>query len=145
MLGTVDLQALEDLDRVAQFDRGDSPPGRKEGRWLDLGARRPQFANLATARAEQWRAYRRELEASASLRRSRRAPRDRDWERLRRLLRISVISSEDKVAWCRKFVEAYGEGPPDNPYSGELRRLLLASNPYLDFDDDDPYEPIDAP
>lgn len=145
VLGTMDLRALEDLDRVAQFDQSGAPPGRKEGRWLDLGARRPQFAALAAGRAEQWRTYRQELAASAELRRTRRGPRDRDWERLRRLLRISVISSEDKVIWCRRFVEAYGEGPPDNPYTVELRRLLLASNPYLDFDDDDPYEAIDAP
>ncbi len=145
VLGTLDLVALEDLDRVAQFDRGNAPPSRKEGRWLDLGARRPQFATLATARAEEWRVYREELDRSADLRRSRRSPRDRDWERLRRLLRISVISSEDKVVWCRRFLEAYGEGPPDNPYTQELRRLLLASNPYLDFDEDDPYEVIDGP
>ena len=122
--GNVDVEALERYDQVTTTDAGSASPEEKARAWRDLASKAPQFAVAARARADEWDRNAAQLKAAAEARRQRVAARDKDWERLSRLLPLKVVGDDDKKKWAKTFVDAYGNTWDDNPYLAELAPYL---------------------
>ncbi|MFH1725293.1 MAG: hypothetical protein ABII00_11830 [Elusimicrobiota bacterium] len=118
----VDVDALEKYDAVVKFDRDTATALEKAAKWRELAKAVPKFAGEAARRAEEWEEYERERAAAAVARRQRDDARDKDWEKLGRLLALSVVPAQDKERWANMFVEAYGSSPKDNPYMEDLSK-----------------------
>ncbi len=122
----MDVGALEAYDRVVRLDASDESPDAKANAWRELGRTTPQFRDVATARAQEWERQARQLRLAAEARKARAVARDKDWEKLRRILPLSVVSDDDKRRFARMFVEAYGVSEGDNPHVIQLASWLPA-------------------
>ncbi len=142
-LGEDDLAALEAYDETVRHDAGSAEPEAKARRWRQLASQAPRFAKLGAQRAAEWEAYGAARRRAADARKGRAEARDRDWRLLSRLLKLSVVSVEDKRRWVDGFLDAYGDKPRDNPYVTRLRKMMDAIDPYGPIDG--PYGPIDSP
>ncbi len=123
-LGDVDVEAYELYDRVVRLDRAGQTPLEKAKAWRELADRVPQWAEAATRRADEWEKYQAQMDAAEVARKARAEARDRDWEKLRRLLPLEVVPEDDKRRWAELFVNAYGRTMAENPYGPVLARYL---------------------
>ncbi len=119
-LGEADVEALEDYDATVKKERSDVPAARKAEAWRALAREAPRYATLAAERAAAWDEYARQEKAVAEARRKRDDARQRDWNKLSRLLRLEVVPHEDKKRWARAFLDAYGSDPKTNPHATAL-------------------------
>ena len=124
--GNVDVEAIEKYDQVTTLDGGEAGPEEKAKAWRDLASKAPQFAVAARARADEWDRNAAQLRAAAEAARQRVAARDKDWERLSRLLPLKVVGDDDKKKWAKTFVDAYGTSWEDDPYVDQLAAYLPA-------------------
>ncbi|MBI5209398.1 MAG: SUMF1/EgtB/PvdO family nonheme iron enzyme [Elusimicrobia bacterium] len=118
-----DVDALEKYDAVARFEKGDASPEEKARRWQAFAGEAPpssKYARLGATRAGEWERYAGALKAAEEAKARRAETRDRDWDKLRRLLALSVVSPAEKQRFAKVFVEAYGRKLEDNPWLGEL-------------------------
>ncbi len=126
----VDVEALELFDAAVKSDR-DPKVATKEkiARWQAVLDRAPRYRETAEARLSEWRRYQLQTaaidEAKARLK--------TDWEKLSRLLALSVVTDEDKRNWASAFVESYGWDPAKNPYIGERALLGWVSGGSTDW------------
>lgn len=109
----INVDALEAYDAVVKFDRGPGEPEAKAQRWSTLAARHATYRDQATRRAERWQAYAKAL-------RERVEARDRDWAKLSRLLRLEVVTAEEKAGWAKEFLDTYGHSVRVNPHAPDL-------------------------
>jgi len=114
-LGSVDVAALEMYDTIATYEKGDGLAAEKAVRWRQLAAAAPQFTEMALKRAVQWEIFAAQQEAADAARWKRIDARDADWEKLSRLLALSVVSAKDKGDWSGQFVKAYLKSPGIEP------------------------------
>lgn|GEM_PF-2163872 len=123
-LREVDVESLEKYAAVVRFDKSDASPDDKAARWRDLARSEPKFSDVATKRAVEWKRFGAQQRAAEEARRKRAAARDADWERLRRLLDLTVVADAEKRRWATAFVQAYGTSVSDNPYAPFLAPWL---------------------
>jgi formylglycine-generating enzyme required for sulfatase activity len=128
----VDVETMEQYDRVVRLDESKPRPGEEEDlakkkaqAWKELAERAPSLREQALRRASEWEEHARQLRALKEARIARTIARDKDWAKLSRLLPLRVIPEETKRKWASDFVQAYGTRYSDNPYCAGLR-------PYLD-------------
>jgi formylglycine-generating enzyme required for sulfatase activity len=120
----VDVEALEKYQTALKVDRSQAGPDVKSKAWRDLAAAAPKFAADANKRAEEWARYDAALKAKAAAAWARLEARDRDWNKLKRLLLLEVVSDDDKRRWAVDFVNTYGRTYDQNPYAGSLAAFL---------------------
>ena len=123
-LGTVDVDAMEQYDRTLNLDRSNATAADKIASWRELARKSAQFRDLANRRAGEWERHVAEQKAADEVQRVRRLERDKDWNRLSRLLPLGVVKVEDKRRWAAAFVAAYGNKMSDNPYTPTLAAWL---------------------
>jgi hypothetical protein len=120
----VEVEALEQYDRVVKLDRSDAPPAEKSRTWRALASSAPLFRETAIRRAMEWDRLLAEQQAAESARAARKAARDKDWARLSRLLPLEVVPPGDKQRWAIVFVAAYGDAQEEDPYIRQLAPFL---------------------
>ncbi len=111
--GDIDVEGLEAYDRVVKFDRGEGTPEAKARRWTTLGREHPAYRAQAERRADQWRTY-------DKARRAQLEAREGDWSKLSRLLRLEVVTTDEKSRWAKQFLDAYGHSVRENPHAPAL-------------------------
>ncbi len=122
----VDVAALERYSEVLRFDKGSAAPKDKASRWAEYAKRPGPFRKIARERAAEWARYAEAVARREAAERKRVEARERDWDKLRRLLELpeEVVSLEQKRTWCAQFVSTYGDGPPANPHTPDLAPFL---------------------
>ena len=136
--GSVDVEVLERYEVASKADQ--------EGSTVSVASRIEQWGRLRGASGEIGEIARRrlrELEAfeaarqeslgrlreisrrDQELERERQAQMKRDWEKLSRLLPLTVLSKEDKLRWLEAFLESYGAVEGLNPYVRESQVVAL--------------------
>jgi formylglycine-generating enzyme required for sulfatase activity len=133
--------ANEEYQSVVNFDQGKATPQEKIARWQDLKNRLPSYATQASQRILEWENWLQEdarkkanleklYQGMIELDQKRKKKRDDDWQKLSQLLKLEVVSEEDKLNWVEAFVEAYGVHEKLNPYfisiEGKYLRHLKA-------------------
>jgi hypothetical protein len=114
--GDVDVEALELYDAAVRIDRDDNVPAVKKMQlWEAVALRFPQYKRAAKERMAAWSDYARE---EAAFEKVRLRP-NQDFEKLKRLLKLDIVSESDKEQWALAFVEAYGADPEKNPHLGD--------------------------
>jgi hypothetical protein len=114
-LGGVDVDALEKYDAAVKYDKADNSPELKAKTWRQLAADAPKFADLAEKRALEWDRFAEQKGAIEWARRKRLKARDKDWDKLDRLLGLDVVSEKDKREWADRFLAAYRRTPGIEP------------------------------
>ena len=124
--GNADVEGFEKYDVVVKLDKTDASADDKARSWDALAQTVPKLADIALARAAEWRRYAEQERAAEAARKARVEARDKDWAKLGRLLALSVVSDDDKKKWAKTFVDAYGTSWEDDPYVGQLAAYLPA-------------------
>lgn len=122
----LDMDALQQYNEAVELDESRALPADKASKWRELAKIAPQFRDKAEARAIKWERYAQEQIDGADARRTIAENRDRDWDKLSKLLLMKVVPLADKKRWAMAFFEAYGKDPEDNPYLHELSSYLPA-------------------
>ena len=116
--GDVDVTAIELYDAAVQADQDESvAPKEKISKWLVVKKKAPKFRKHATDRIVAWREHIRTKKQIEQIQKKRAAKMLKDWNKLSRLLRLKVVSDEDKQAWKEAFIASYGEEVKTNPYA----------------------------
>ncbi len=119
----VDVDALEKYNEATKLDKSDAPPSEKAASWRQLAKDAPKFADLAGKRADEWDSYEAQWKAAQAAEQQRLEARDKDWEKLGRLLALEVIPEGDKHHWSADFLKAYWKMPGIEP---EMAKALAA-------------------
>lgn len=109
-----------------KFDKSRSSPEEKAARWRKLGSDFPKYGEIAEARAVDWERYASEMKMAEEAASQQSRLQNEDWDKLSRLLAISVVSSADKVKFSQKFIEAYSKSPGIEP---DMARAMAAFFP----------------
>ncbi len=117
--------------KVIDFDQSNASTHDKINQWENLAKEYPSYQNIAQQRISEWhnwqlqedqklRAYEKIYEQMISVEKKRSQKRDEDWRKLSKLLKLTVISEDDKNSWVEAFIEAYGVHELLNPYYLQL-------------------------
>lgn len=114
--GAVDVEELELFDSAV---KGEKDPGRSSAEklalWEKVKKGSKSFRTTAVERIEAWKQYIVEEKAALAAEKRLAEQRERDLGKLRKLLEMSVVGEEDKLAWLTAFETAYGRDPAKNP------------------------------
>ncbi|HPB51970.1 MAG TPA: hypothetical protein PLZ31_12220, partial [Myxococcota bacterium] len=125
-IGDVDVDGLEAYDAVVAIDRDQNKTVQDKIRaWEDLGRRFPSYASKATQRVADWRRYEAEVAEAKRVENLRREAMEKDWGKLSRLLKLKVISDEQKREWAAAFISAYGSDSTRNPHYRDLLQYTV--------------------
>ncbi|MBI5242519.1 MAG: SUMF1/EgtB/PvdO family nonheme iron enzyme [Elusimicrobia bacterium] len=119
-----DFAADAAFNAALEDDKSDAAAEQKAAIWRAVALKAPKHAQAAQKRAQDWDRYAEELRAAEEARARRAEIRDKDWQKLKRLLALSVVGEEDKRKFALTFVKAYGKTMEDNPYMPELLSAL---------------------
>jgi hypothetical protein len=150
--GEVDVENLEIYDSAVQIDKSEEfTPEEKIEQWEVVKTKVPSFREEAQYRIDQWLhylkqvlEYEREKRLQAEMKESRRqeaskklsellielveteqkrkVQMSKDFDKLKRLLNLSVVSQADKIKWVEAFIESYGAIVKLNQYLPQLLR-----------------------
>jgi formylglycine-generating enzyme required for sulfatase activity len=107
---------------------------QERNRQAELQRQQAEREHLAKAVAlKKLRGLKAEDEA---LERKRTAQMEKDWAKLSKLIKLRVVSAEDKLNWVEAFVEAYGAVPALNPHIGALAQWTAKMNRFDDLEEE---------
>jgi len=133
-----DIEILEKYDEITKFDKSDALPLEKAGKWETFARSYSKYKDIAMKRAKEWKVYCRELKKAEKLKAQRTEAMNKDYQKLKRYLALTIISPEQKNSWAEKFIENYGTGT-DNIFKDEISQYLFwieAKNPMSWVDGD---------
>ncbi len=113
--------------KVIDFDQSNASTSEKINQWKNLARQYPSYQNIAQQRVNEWQnwqlkedqkltAYEKIYDQMIATENKRSQKRDEDWAKLSKLLKLTVISEDDKNSWVEAFIEAYGVHELLNPY-----------------------------
>jgi hypothetical protein len=115
--GNVDVDSMELLDAAIQADKDKNLPIKEKiSRWQAVKKKAPKYRKQATAKIVAWKQYQRKKLEIEKIQKKRVAKMMKDWKKLSRLLKLRMVSDEDKNAWRKAFYESYGEEVETNPF-----------------------------
>jgi len=116
--GDVDVDAMELFDAAVQGEKDDAVPvEQKIARWKRVKDRAPKYRGHATGRIAVWQEHAKRRQKVDAVLKKRAARMMQDWSKLSRLLKLKMISEEDKAAWSEAFYSAYEVEARDNPFA----------------------------
>jgi iron(II)-dependent oxidoreductase len=120
--GDVDVNAMELYDAAVQGEKDESVAiSQKIVRWQQVQKKAPKFRAHATGRIVAWQEHARKKQQVDAVQKKRAARMMKDWEKLARLLKLKVISDEDREAWSEAFYQAYEVEARDNPFARDAK------------------------
>ncbi len=116
-LSDLNLKDLESLERFEEALIWDQDPQlsaqEKIQRWAGLAKKGGWLGSLAKKRQREWQAF---LEVQAQTEeksKAQAASKKADWARLSRLLKLKLLSQEEKQRWAQEFVQRHGRDGPE--------------------------------
>jgi hypothetical protein len=126
--GKLDVAELEAYNEVVAFEKQPASATEKAAHWQDYGKKHKAQAKMSEERSRSWQVYAKQVELAQRATSERAKAQRQDWKKLSRLLKLDVVTPQQKSEWILNFAESYGW----QNLSGELTSQFADLKPLMD-------------